>query len=332
MSNELINGLEQTHSAPPISQEHGIVPDGTMIKDTDINSTMREAVVTPIIHRPPRTADAPTSSSRKHHLMFLRDQLDRSILLESTVGSVCSTRACASHSLGDSSRDDSKSHPVVRHHIHKSYFDHLDGDAATSGVKSLPRSESSSTSTQKPRSSFFPLMSRSTTASSACTSSQSASASPRTSKMPRNIYSDMVQRSGSAGVEAHLARIRKVCEQYKQQQQQQINGSIHSCDDGIAPPESECRILEFWADDVYYQVVITKNDGISTIIEAIRVFSPFKNMKFESLCVSLLYKLIQENESNRQTVKRLGGDEVIAILRKHLSKEIMEQLFLEDTR
>ena len=123
-----------------------------------------------------------------------------------------------------------------------------------------------------------------------------------------------------------------MCEQYKQQQQQKINGSVQNCIDGIAPPESECRVLEFWANDVYYQVVITKNDGISTILEAIRVFSSFKNMKFESLCVSLLYKLIQENESNRQAVKKLGGDEVMAILRKHLGKEIMEQLFLEDTK
>jgi hypothetical protein len=235
--------------------------------------------------------------------------------------SVTSMRTCASSFLGE--EDTLKKYEKSHHRPNQSMMPMFqlrrnsnDTGACSSTGESSAASDTKSASSSSANAKLRRLSLGSSSSLTCVTSSKTSS----TTTANRNVYADLVQRSGSAVVKAHLARMREICEQ----QEDQSNSNNNS----IAPPEAECRVLALLAHDVYYKVIIAKYDGIAIILKAMRLFG-HNHSSFEKLCAELLGELVEHSERNRQLIQELSGDEIMGILAKHLDPETMHALFPE---
>ena len=118
----------------------------------------------------------------------------------------------------------------------------------------------------------------------------------------RITSTSLFQRSGAAGVKDLIQNITTACSE----REQQIDDTAK-----MPPPEEECRLLAKWAEDDYYQVVITKYKGVSAIVRAMRCF-PEQEI-FQATCCLALGNLCNTNYSDKSKVI-IPTDEVISTI------------------
>jgi hypothetical protein len=147
----------------------------------------------------------------------------------------------------------------------------------------------------------------------------------------------MIHRSGSQAVKDYLHQINQLCDE----QEQRIKCQERS----LHPPIEVCTVLSRWCTDAYYAIVMSKNNGIATIIRAMNCWldtsdsdvegchydsppsSPIRRRKhkvhsnasrFQECCVHILYHLSTHTKSIKEKIIKEGGKDVIlAVARRH---------------
>jgi hypothetical protein len=137
----------------------------------------------------------------------------------------------------------------------------------------------------------------------------------RGSSLPKTTSNKslLIQRSGAVAVKHHIAIILERCEQ------REIMSS-HSAD--CRPPQQECDVLAGLSIDAYYQVVIAKHEGISTIVRAMKAFQdcPY----FQVTCCDVISSLCTNSVLSKRLVRESGGYQTVlsAVLGHPTSKEV----------
>jgi hypothetical protein len=119
----------------------------------------------------------------------------------------------------------------------------------------------------------------------------------------------MIHRSGSQAVKDYLQQINRLIEQ---------RGEL---------PIEICTILAKWSTDSYYAIVISKNNGISTIIKAMECWSKEEEeeedsgrssnkahsltSRFQACCIRILHNLSLQSVTIKDKIIREGAKEAI---------------------
>eukprot|EP00538_Stauroneis_constricta_P013109 CAMPEP_0119556998 /NCGR_PEP_ID=MMETSP1352-20130426/8785_1 /TAXON_ID=265584 /ORGANISM="Stauroneis constricta, Strain CCMP1120" /LENGTH=571 /DNA_ID=CAMNT_0007604025 /DNA_START=65 /DNA_END=1780 /DNA_ORIENTATION=+ len=80
-----------------------------------------------------------------------------------------------------------------------------------------------------------------------------------------------------------------------------------------APPVHELELIEHWAQDSFYRIVMAKNDLIAVLVRTMRTFAA--HPKVQALSCEILHSLLDKQKRNQETFQKLGGiRQVIACL------------------
>ena len=121
----------------------------------------------------------------------------------------------------------------------------------------------------------------------------------------KNTLFMMVSRSGVPVVKRILLRIVAACIA-------QESGQPH-----VTAPERELFILVQWSVDAYYRIVMAANDGVATIVRAMRAFAAHRGLQ-ECGCLTLGNLCVAG--SNLPAVESAGGvAAIIAAMKMHAS-------------
>lgn len=125
-----------------------------------------------------------------------------------------------------------------------------------------------------------------------------------------NAAMQVIQRSNGKTVKSVIAELKGICEEHPDSDSS--SSSSHSQSSPQHPPLQAMALLAQWASvDVYYKVVITKDQGIPTIVS---VMTKFQN----SADIQMYGCLALGHLSDKQQIQKFGGVEaILAAMRAH---------------
>ncbi len=124
----------------------------------------------------------------------------------------------------------------------------------------------------------------------------------------------LAQRSNGSTVKSVIADLQRICEEY-------------ATNDNVEAPLHEVEMLSQWASvDAYYKVVISKYQGIPTIVLAMKTFP--ENADVQSFCCSTLKSL-----NNKLMIHQADGVQAILnAMTNHPSSIVVQSEALEALR